>query len=84
MRQIIVERSDWFVLDAQDAVFTNLETNEQIDGEKWLDLSLEERGNWVISSEDAEEKSIDGSMEQFDVSEHVEYDLEELLKEEAE
>lgn len=80
MRQIIVERSDWFVLDAKDAVFTNLETNEKIDGEKWLDLDLQERGKWVISSSEAEELSIDGNIEQFDVSEHKEYDLQEILK----
>ena len=73
-RQIIVERSDWFIVDAADAKFEYIgpeEKTETISGEAWLSLDNDGKSNYALMTSEAEEDSIDGGMEEFSVGEYV-------------
>jgi len=70
MRQIRVERSEWFSLDAEDATFEHLADDKPITGVQWLALSASDRDHYSLNTRDAETHSLDGDTDHFDVAEH--------------
>lgn len=71
-RVLLVDFSGWLTVDAKDAKFVCIgsETEEYINGEQWLDLSIEDRSNYLICMQETEQKALDGSYEQLDIQEN--------------
>jgi hypothetical protein len=73
-RVLLVEFSGWITVDAKDAKFARIgsETEEYINGEQWLDLSVEDRSNYLICMQETENLALDGCYEQLDIQENKE------------
>lgn len=68
-RQLLVERQEWFSIQADEAEFVSMDDGTIINGEQWLELG-DERQNYLIRVDDAYDKSLDGHTEHFDVREY--------------
>jgi hypothetical protein len=73
-RVLLVEFSGWITVDAKNAKFVCIgsESEEFIDGEQWLDLTQEERSNYLICMQETEDLALDGCYEQLDIEENKE------------
>jgi hypothetical protein len=73
-RVLIVEFSGWITVDAENAKFVRIcsETEEYINGEQWLDLSVEDRSNYLICMQETEDLALDGGYEKLDIFENKE------------